>query len=92
MHHDYTKVTILCRCGYRWDLCGLVGLAVPEPVQCRPGAPIDRPRNSRSDIACPECRGALFSSDSDLRICVESELRARRGRHARCGTVVVDRR
>ena len=90
MRSNYTKAMILCRCGFRWNLCVPVGLAVPAPLKCSPGTPIATPVNSRSDICCPRCRAALFSTESELRNSIEGELRRRLGQHAHVGTVMVD--
>lgn len=92
MQFNYAKTMILCRCGFKWDLCVPVGLDVPEPLVCHPGAPLARPTNSRSDICCPECRCTLFSADSRLRACIEDRLREGRERHIHFGAVVVDLR
>src|SRR3954449_10835986 len=39
----YVSVTIRCRCGFELRLCVPVGVAVPEPLRCSPGAPIGPP-------------------------------------------------
>jgi len=86
---NFTKAKIRCGCGAEAELCVAVRLAVPEPLQCSPGAPLD-PTNSRSDIFCPECRSTLFSTGSEMMARIEDELRRGYTEHARCGTVAVD--
>ena len=90
MQHNTTEAMILCRCGFRWDLCVPVGMEVPEALRCPPGEPIARPSNARRDICCPKCRSTLFSSDPKLRFRVETELRRGVGGHVGRGAVVVD--
>lgn len=86
----FVRVTIRCRCGFEWVLCVPVGVAVPGPLRCHPGAPIGMPGVARIDICCPKCRSTLFANDPALRSCVEDELRRGRGTHVRAGTVVID--
>lgn len=86
----FVSVTIQCRCGFEWVLCVPVGVGVPEPLRCHPGAPIAVPGVGRSDVCCPRCRFTLFPGDPALRSRVEDELRRGRGTHVRAGTVVID--
>ena len=93
MRHDYVKVVVRCRCGFDWDLCVPVQLAVPDPLRCRPGGSIAPPTGAvRADICCPRCRFGLFASDPELIEAVEGALRRGRGSHVRDGAVIVDRR
>lgn len=91
MIRDFVRTIILCRCGSDLDLCVPVSLAVPRPLQCRPGgsiAPADGV--ARSDICCRPCRRSLFHNDAALIDRVESELRRGRGTHVHAGAVIID--
>lgn len=91
MLRDYVRTVIRCRCGYRWDLCVPVAVAVPGPLRCRPGPSIVPPNGTvRSEICCPQCRLPLFASDPALIERVEDSLRRGRGTHVADGAVILD--
>lgn len=73
----YVSVTLVCRCGYRWQgLCVRVDVGVPVELRCRPGPEaIVPPGASRCEICCRRCGSALFPSDRALRGAAEEELR-----------------
>ena len=91
MFRDFVKVLIRCRCGFEWDLCVPVALAVPGPLRCRPGPSIVPPNGTvQHEICCPRCRFPLFGSDPVLIERVEEVMRRGRGTHVADRAVIID--
>lgn len=91
MVRDFVKTLIRCRCGFEWELCVPVALAVPGPLRCRPSPSIVPPNGTvRHEICCPRCRLPLFGSDPMLIERVEDMMRRGRGTHVADRAVIID--